>query len=64
MACRCGERTDALRRATAAVVRGDAKTAARELAFTGRTLLQDARSGDLRREADVRLRQMRGRLRV
>lgn len=64
MGCRCRERTDALRRATAAVVRGDAKAAARELVFTGGTLLQDARTGDLRREAAQRLRQMRGRLRV
>jgi len=64
MGCRCGERTDALRRATAAVMRGDAKSAARELIFTGTTFVQDARSGDLRRAAQARLRQMRGRARV
>lgn len=59
MGCRCSERTDVLRRATAAIKRGDVKSAAAHVGFVGRTLVEDARSGDLKRAAQTRLAQLR-----
>ena len=63
MGCRCRERTDALRRATAALVRGDVREVVQETQFVGRTLTEDARSGDLRREAARRLGELKRSLR-
>ena len=60
MGCRCRERTDALRRATAALVRGDVRAVVRQASYVGRTLAEDARSGALAREAQTRLARLRG----
>lgn len=59
MGCRCRERTDALRRAIAALVRGDLKQAGAQARFVGGTLAEDTRSGAFKREAQMRLAQLR-----
>jgi hypothetical protein len=61
MGCRCRERTDALHRARQAVVRGEFRAAAGAIGFVGRTLIEDARSGDLRAAAGARLNAMKAR---
>ena len=63
MGCRCAERADALRRAASAVGRGDVRAVGRDLAFVGRTLTQDARSGDLARAASQSLAKLKARRR-
>ena len=60
MGCRCTERAAALTRARTAVVSGNVKNAAHEIAHVGRTLVEDARSGALRRAAVTQLARMRG----
>jgi len=63
MACRCAERTIALRQAVAATRAGDLRQAAHQVAFAGRTFAQDARNGSLKAAAAQRLAVMRGRVR-
>jgi hypothetical protein len=59
MGCRCGERTEALRRAVIAGARGDIRAVTREAEFVGRTLREDLRSGALARAAQQRLSVLR-----
>lgn len=63
MGCRCKERGQALSSAAAALARGQVRGAGERLAFVGRTLAQDARSGALKEAAAARLAQMRRNLR-
>ena len=63
MGCRCRERTDALRRATAALKRGEVREAVADVGYVGRTMVEDARSGDLRRAAQQRLGELKRGLR-
>lgn len=63
MGCRCSERTDALRRVASAARQGDVRSGVRDVAFVGRTLIEDVRSGALKREAATRLAQLRMRRR-
>ena len=59
MGCRCNERGRALAGAVSSIARGQVKAAGQNMAFVGRTLVQDARSGALKAEAAARLAQMR-----
>lgn len=63
MTCRCAERSEQIRKAAAAAVRGDVRTVATSARFVARTLAEDTRSGDLRREAGRRLALLRKGLR-
>jgi hypothetical protein len=54
MACRCNERQEALRQAMTALKRGDVRSAGGHVAGAGASLVEDARSGALAREAAQR----------
>lgn len=55
MGCRCAERARAISAAVAAVKAGDIGAIKQNVGYVGRTLVEDARSGDLRRAAEQRL---------
>jgi hypothetical protein len=59
MGCRCNERGKALSSAASAVARGNMQSAGKSLAYVGRTLTQDVRSGAIKTAAANRLAQMR-----
>ncbi len=61
MGCRCNERADALRRVVSETARGDIRSAGRDLAFVGKTLRDDLRSGAIARLATQRLALLRRR---
>lgn len=63
MGCRCAERADALRRAASAMVHGQVQSAVQEIKFAGRTLVEDTRSGALRRAATAQLTKLRAQVR-
>ncbi len=44
MGCRCAERSQAIVVAAGAALRGDVETVKREVAFVGRSALEDARA--------------------
>lgn len=56
MACRCEERAQALRRIVSAGVHGDLRTVSRDAGDVARSLREDLRSGELRRELSMRVR--------
>ena len=60
MGCRCNERGAALKAAAASAVRGNVKAASQSLAYVGRTMAQDVRSGAIKAAATARLAQLRG----
>lgn len=60
MGCsRCSERADALRRASASIVRGNMRDAGRQFAGAAKSFAQDVRSGALQRDATARLAALR-----
>jgi hypothetical protein len=59
MGCRCQERRVAITRAAGAVLRGDVNTAARNVAFVGRSAAEDIRNAALRRDMAMRLARLR-----
>ncbi len=63
MGCRCNERKQAIVRGVSAAARGDVQGAASSAAYVVRTLVEDARSGDLRAAAAARLASMRNSMR-
>jgi hypothetical protein len=63
MGCRCNERKASLQRAGVAIVGGNIRGAAREIAQSTRTLVQDARSAEARRQMLARLASLRKRSR-
>ncbi|MBR2117682.1 MAG: hypothetical protein IJ935_03215 [Afipia sp.] len=64
MACRCNERGRALVSAASSIARGQVKVAGQNMAFVGRTLVQDVRSGALKSAATARLAQLKSGLKV
>lgn len=59
MGCRCAERAQAIRTAVGALVRGDVDQAKAQASFVTRSLVEDARRGDLKRAATARLATLR-----
>lgn len=55
MGCRCAERAQAISAAASALARGDLAGAKAQAATVGRTLVEDAKRGDLRRAASAQL---------
>ncbi|GJE27961.1 hypothetical protein [Methylobacterium organophilum] len=56
MGCRCSERRTAIVQATKAIARGDARAAAAQAGFVGRTAAEDARAALATRIATARSR--------
>lgn len=55
MGCRCQERKAAIAAGASALARGNVRQVAQSAGYVGRTLVQDARSGELQRAALLRL---------
>jgi len=61
MGCRCNERKAMIMKAMSEAMRGDVRQVVSSASFVGRTLAQDARSGELRRAAAQQLAALKAR---
>lgn len=59
MGCRCTERAADLNRAVDSIKRGEVKAAAHAVGHAGRTLVEDVKSGAIKRAIGARLATMR-----
>lgn len=62
MGCRCNERRDVIRQGVAAARAGHLAGVRHAAGYVGRTLIEDARSGDLRRMAEARIAALRSKM--